>query len=135
MSFRLLGFGTGSSVPQQDKTMGDTTQKDTMITSRTKLRQIHEVTSSLSQSSDIKEVFEKIMESLLLHLRHMDAGAILLADDNTSRLTEVISRIREGRENNKGHVCKSIVNRVMREARALMITKKGPSHEETHQDS
>ena len=102
--------------------MGDITQEETMITSRKKLGHIHEVTTSLSQSSDIKELFEKIMDSLLLHLRHMDAGAILLADDNTSRLTEVISRIREGREHNKGRVCKSIVNRVMKEAKALMIT-------------
>jgi diguanylate cyclase (GGDEF)-like protein len=109
--------------------MGNTTQKETMITSHTRLRQIHEVTTSLSQSSDIKELFEKIMDSLLLHLRHMDEGAILLADDNTSRLTEVISRIREGRENNKGRVCKSIVNRVMKEARALMITNPGRKKE------
>jgi diguanylate cyclase (GGDEF)-like protein len=103
--------------------MGDTTQKESINTSRTKLRQIHEVTTSLCQSSDIKEVFEKIMDSLLLHLRHMDAGAILLADGNTSRLREVISRIRDGSKNNKRHVIQSIVNRVMKEARALMITK------------
>jgi len=102
--------------------MGDTTQKETIVTNCTTLRQIHDVTTSLFQSSDLKELFEKIMDSLLLHLRHMDAGAILLADDHTSRLTEVVSRIREGRENNKGHVCQSIVNRVMKEARALMIT-------------
>jgi diguanylate cyclase (GGDEF)-like protein len=101
--------------------MGDTTQKETMITSRTKLREIHEVTTSLSQSSDIKELFEEIMDSLLLPLKHMDAAAILMAGDNTSRLTEVISRIREGRENNKGQVCQSVVDRVMKEARALMI--------------
>jgi diguanylate cyclase (GGDEF)-like protein len=102
--------------------MGDTKQTETMITSRTKLRQIHEVTTSLCQSSDIKEVFEKIMDSLLLHLKHMDTGAILIADDNTTRLTEVISRVREGRKSNKRHVSQAIVNRVMQEARALMIT-------------
>jgi diguanylate cyclase (GGDEF)-like protein len=102
--------------------MGDTPQKEIIITSRTKLRQIHEVTTSLCQSSGIKEVFEKIMDSLLLHLKPMDTGAILIADDNTTRLTEVISRIREGRKSNKRHVSQAIVNRVMKEARALMIT-------------
>jgi diguanylate cyclase (GGDEF)-like protein len=39
-----------------------------MITSRAKLPQIDEVTTSLFQSTDIKEFFEEIMDSLLLHL-------------------------------------------------------------------
>ena len=102
--------------------MGNTTQKETIITSQPKLREMHEVTTSLFQSPDIEELLEKIMDPLLLHLKHMDTGAILLADDNTRNLTEVISRIREGRTNNKQHVSQAIVNRVMKEARALMIT-------------
>ena len=48
--------------------MGVTNQKETMITSGTKLRDFHELKSSLSQSLDIKEPFEEIMDSLLLHL-------------------------------------------------------------------
>lgn len=48
--------------------MGDTTQKETMITSRAKLPQIDEVITSLFQSTDNKEFFEEIMDSLLLHL-------------------------------------------------------------------
>lgn len=48
--------------------MGVTNQKETMITSGTKLREFHELTSSLSQSLDIKEPFEEIMDSLLLYL-------------------------------------------------------------------
>jgi diguanylate cyclase (GGDEF)-like protein len=102
--------------------MGNTTQKETIITSQPKLREMYEVTTSLFQSPDIEELLEKIMDPLLLHLKHMDTGAILLADDNTRNLTEVISRIREGRTNNKQHVSQAIVNRVMKEARALMIT-------------
>jgi diguanylate cyclase (GGDEF)-like protein len=102
--------------------MGNTTRKETIITSRTKLREIHEVTTSLFQSSDIKELSENIIDSLLLHLKHMDTGAILLTDDNTTHLTEVVSRMREGRRNKKQHVSQAIVNRVLKEARALMIT-------------
>jgi len=102
--------------------MDNPLQKATIMTNRTKLQQIHEITTSLVQLSDTREIYEKIMDSLFLCLNRMDAGAILLANDDTHRLTKVISRPRDRRKDNKVYPSRPIVDRVMKEAKALMIT-------------
>jgi diguanylate cyclase (GGDEF)-like protein len=109
--------------------MGNPLQETTIMTNRTKLQQIHEITTSLVQSSDTKEIYEKIMDSLFLCLNRMDAGAILLASDDTNRLTKVISRPRDRRKDSKVYPSRPIVDRVMKEAKALMITNSAQNKE------
>jgi len=109
--------------------MGNALQKTTMMTNRTKLQQIHEITTSLVQLSDTREIYEKIMDSLFLCLNRMDAGAILLANDDTHRLTKVISRPRDRRKDNKVQPSRPIVDRVMKEAKPLMITNAAQNKE------
>ena len=62
---------------------------------RTALRQIRDAKTSVARSLDIKERDEEIINSLLLFLKNMGGGAILLADDNTNKLTEVLTRLEE----------------------------------------
>lgn len=76
--------------------MGDTTQKETMITSRAKLPQIDEVTTSLFQSTDIKEFFEEIMDSLLLHLAEKARDELeTKVKERTLELMEANRKLRE----------------------------------------
>jgi len=76
--------------------MGVTTQKETMITSGTKLREFHELTSSLSQSLDIKELLGKIMDSLLLHLvEKARDGLQTRFEERTLELMEANRKLRE----------------------------------------
>jgi diguanylate cyclase (GGDEF)-like protein len=104
-------------------------RENTIIINRTALPQIHDVKTSVAQSSDIKESYEEIINSLLLYLKVMGGGAIILADDNTNKLTEVITRVEDRRNNNKRHPIRSIVNRAMKDAKDLMITTGGGKKE------
>jgi diguanylate cyclase (GGDEF)-like protein len=104
-------------------------REDTIVINRTALPQICDVKTSATQSLDIKESYEEIINSLLLYLKGMGGGAIILADDNTNKLTEVITRVEDRRNNNKRHSIRSIVNRAMKDAKVLMITTGGGEKE------
>ncbi|MFC1891747.1 PAS domain S-box protein, partial [Thermodesulfobacteriota bacterium] len=95
--------------------------KSTITTNRKRLEQIHEVSTALSQSLEVDEICEKIMDSLFYCLKKMDSGIVLLVDSNTGILEKRISRSREGNEDIKVSYSQTIVDRVMREGKAMMM--------------
>jgi diguanylate cyclase (GGDEF)-like protein len=99
----------------------DSAHSDTLMTNRRKLQQIHEITSSLVQSLEIEEVFEKIVNSLFLYFKNMDAGAIFLIDEETGKLKKAVSKVRDKARNTKFHFSSSVVKRAIDEAKAIMI--------------
>ena len=99
--------------------------ENTMIINRKAFPQIHDVKTSVTQSLDIKDSYEEIVNSLLLYLKQMREGAIILADDKTNKLTEAITRLEDRRNNNKRYSIRPIINRAMKEDKALMITTRG----------
>jgi len=55
----------------------------------------------------------------------MGGGPIVLADDKTNKLIEAITRVEDRRNNNKRYSIRPIINRAMKEDKALMITTGG----------
>lgn len=94
--------------------------KDRRITNRDKLELIYEMSTLLMQTLDINQICERILDSLFDSLRRIDSGVILLAEGGGLR--EVIARSREGRESIHMNYSRTIVNRVMREGRAVMMS-------------
>jgi len=105
--------------------MGDHMSENTLIINRTGFPKIHDVKTSVAQSLDIKESYEEIVNSLLLYLKQMGGGPIILTDDNTNKLTEAITRVEDRRNNNKRYCIRPIINRAMKEDKALIITTRG----------
>lgn len=99
----------------------DAAQGDTLMTNRRKLQQIHEITTSLIQSRDPKEVFSKIVDSLFLYFKRIDAGAILLLDEKTGKMKKAISKVRDRARNSKFYFSTSVVKRAIEESKAIMI--------------
>ncbi|MBL7177341.1 MAG: FHA domain-containing protein [Desulfobacteraceae bacterium] len=106
---------------QTDERGADLLYKDTRITDRNKLELIYEVSTVLMQSLDIDELCEKIMDSLFYCLQRIDSGAILLFDHNTEELKEIISKSRKNRKNTQIDYSRTIVDRVIREGKAVMM--------------
>jgi diguanylate cyclase (GGDEF)-like protein len=75
--------------------MEDAMRENTMIIKRTALPKIRDAKTPAAPSLDIQERDEETINSLLLFLKKMGRGAILLADDDTNRLAEVITRLEE----------------------------------------
>ena len=99
----------------------DSAHGDTLMTNRRKLQQIHEITTSLTQSLDLKEVFSKIVDSLFLYFKRIDAGAILLIDGKTGKMKKAISKVRDKAKTSKFYLSSSVVKRAIEEAKAIMI--------------
>ena len=109
--------------------------KSTLTTNRRRLEKIHEVSTVLSQSLDIDEICEKIMDSLFYCLKEMDSGIVLLVDSNTRELDERISRSRDSNQNIKVSYSRTIVNRVIREGKALIMADTRHEDQEELSDS
>jgi PAS domain S-box-containing protein len=96
--------------------------KDRRITTRRNLELIYELSTLLMQLSDINEICEKIMDSLFSTLNKIDAGTILWVDGKTGEQQQIISRSRDNQENIKFNYSRTIVNRVMREGKAIIMS-------------
>ena len=110
----LLGSG-----PESD---GKSIFDDTLMTNRRKLQQIFEISKSLTQSLDIKEVYEKILDSLFLHFKKLEAGTILLRDEGSGTFSQVASKIRDKCRSKGLCISRSIVRQAIEQLKAVMIT-------------
>jgi len=95
--------------------------KDRRITKREDLETIHEISTTLMQSLDINEICEKIMETLFSYFKRIDSGAILLMDHKTGQLKKTIARSRSKEKGIKFNYSRTIVNRVIRDCKAIIM--------------
>jgi signal transduction histidine kinase len=114
----------------KDKGQKNLIYKDRRFTSRRNLELIYEVSTVLMRSSKIEDVCNKIMDSLFSHLKRIDSGAILWIDGETGELAEIASRSRSNQESIKISHSRTIVNRVIREGKAVLISDISSESEE-----
>jgi signal transduction histidine kinase/pSer/pThr/pTyr-binding forkhead associated (FHA) protein len=96
--------------------------KDRRITNRRNLEVVYEVSALLMQTFDIDDICEKIMKTLFSHFKRINSGAILLIDDKTGDLKVITARSRNSKKPIKSHYSRTIVNRVIREGRAVVMS-------------
>ena len=95
--------------------------KDKRITNRKNLEMIYEVSTLLMQSLDINGICEKIMECLFDYFKKIDSGTILFVN-NEGEFEKIISRTRNNKKNIKMDYSRTIVERVIKERKAIMIS-------------
>ena len=95
--------------------------QDRPMTSEKNMELINRVSRLLMQSSDINDVLSKILESILNLLTRIDRGVIILTDDKTGKVLDVIIRSRKGANKSVRLYSRTVVNRVMREKKAIMM--------------
>jgi diguanylate cyclase (GGDEF)-like protein len=100
----------------------DRLEKDTLFTDKKKLEQIYQLALGLGHSAGVEETCGKIMDSLLLFLKRIDGGAILLLDEKSGELKEVVSRVRDQDGDGVPPFSRTIVRRVFDQAKAIMIS-------------
>jgi diguanylate cyclase (GGDEF)-like protein len=105
--------------------MGDQMNENAMIINPIAFLKIHNPKTSVPQSPGVKESYEAIVGSLLLYLKQVGGGAITPADDSSTKVTEVITRIEIERNNNKQSPVRPIVNCSMKEDKALKTSAGG----------
>ena len=96
--------------------------KDRRITDRERLETIYEVSTLLMQSLDIDEIGEKILDSVFSCIQSIDSAALLLVDQETGDFRQVSARSREHGKTFEMTYSRTIVNRVILEGKALMMS-------------
>jgi GAF domain-containing protein len=74
------------------------------------------------ESSDISETLEKILDYILDHLKRIDRGVIILIDNETGEISEVMSRLRKPADDTSMMFSRPVVDRVIREGKAVIIS-------------
>jgi PAS domain S-box-containing protein len=110
-------------------------QDNRRISDQRHLELIHEVSTTLMHSLRIDEIAEKIMDSIFSCLKRIDSGAILLFERETGQLNEIIVKSNEDREEVIFNYSRTIVNRVIREGKAVMMSDTSKEEREDLSDS
>ncbi len=94
---------------------------DRPMTNPSNLQLIYRVSHVLTESLNIHEILEKIMNCLFESLSRLDRCAILLLDDDKGDVSEIISRSRQQPAETKIEYSRSIVDRVIREGLPILV--------------
>lgn len=105
------------------------------MTSPRNLELIYRVSHVLTESLNIHEILEKIMDCLFESLSRLDRCAILLLDDDKGKVSEIISRSRRQPAETKIEYSRSIVDRVIREGLPILVQDTSNEHEIELSDS
>lgn len=109
--------------------------KDRPMTNPKNLQLIYKISNVLMESFDINDVLKKCMEYLFECMKRIDRGAILLCDDSTGDVSEIIARSRDQSKETAIEYSKTIVNRVIRDGRPVSMSDTNSEKEVDLSDS
>lgn len=101
--------------------LGSGPYRDRPLTNLKNLQLMYKVSNALTQSLDINDILEKVMEYLFDCLKRIDRGAVLLLDGDTGRLSETIARSRQDGKHTSIDYSRTIVNRVIKEGKPVTM--------------
>jgi signal transduction histidine kinase/ActR/RegA family two-component response regulator len=102
--------------------LNDTAEMDRPKTSLRNLQLIYNVSRVLMQSLDINEIFERILDYIFDLLKRIDRGAILLVDERTGKISEVVSRAKGTVREADRTYSRTVVSKVTQEGKAVIMS-------------
>lgn len=105
---------------------GEDGLKPSMFTDRRakqkkELELIYDISVELMGSLDLNELCEKVLVSIFGLLKRIESGFVFLADSESGRLKKIASRFREEKKADGPRYSRSLVRRVMKEGKAVMM--------------
>jgi diguanylate cyclase (GGDEF)-like protein len=82
---------------------------------------IYDISVELMGSLDLTGLCEKILDSIFGLLKRIEIGFVFLVDPKSRRLKKIASRFREGNRTGASGYSRSLVRRVMKEGKAVMM--------------
>jgi signal transduction histidine kinase/CheY-like chemotaxis protein len=99
----------------------DATQEPRPMTQFKNMEFLYKVSMVLMGSLDVNEIFQKIMDHMFDLLRRIDRGAILLIDNKTGKLKQIIARSKYGIGKSKLNYSRTVVNKVIEQGKPVMM--------------
>ena len=86
------------------------------------LELIYKVSNILTESLDVGEISEKILDNLFELLKRIDRGVLILVDPETGEVKKTITRMnkKRGKKTPEGY-CREVVDQVLESKKAIMI--------------
>jgi len=123
----VAGEGATTGIFTQDRRRPHTTTKN--------LELIYKVSNVLMQSLDIDEILEKILDYIFDLLKRIDRGAILLVNNETGELEEIIGRSKFSSGKAIINYSRSIVDKVMKDGRPITMSDLAQKNSGSFSDS
>jgi pSer/pThr/pTyr-binding forkhead associated (FHA) protein/PAS domain-containing protein len=111
-----------SLLDQPEEIRENALYRDRRITDRDKLEKIYEISTLLMQSLEIEEIAEKMIDSIFSCLESIDSAALLLVDPQTKEYNQVAAHSRDSMQDMQMSHSRTIVQRVMNEGKAVMMS-------------
>ena len=102
--------------------LNDTAEMDRPKASLRNLQLMYNVSRVLMQSLDINQIFEKILDYIFDLLKRIDRGAILLVDERTGKISEMVSRSKDTFKESERIYSRTVVNKVLQEGKAVIMS-------------
>lgn len=107
--------------PPGDDGLKKSTLNDRRAKQKKELELIYEISVELMKTLDLKELCEKVLESIIGLLKRIDSGFVFLFDPESGKLKKVAGRFRERNRKEGPGYSRSLVRRVMKEGKAVMM--------------
>jgi diguanylate cyclase (GGDEF)-like protein len=109
--------------------------KERRTRNRENVELIYNMCLTLMQSLEVKEICEKVVDSLFYCMKRIDSAHILLLEEGNEEPRETTVRWRKGVGSPKPRYSRTIVNRVLVERKAIMMPDTSLEDEDTLSDS
>ncbi|MEW6663652.1 MAG: FHA domain-containing protein [Thermodesulfobacteriota bacterium] len=97
------------------------TAQDRPLTTRRNMDLLRKVSEVFTQSLDLNEVLNRILDHIFEFFTRIERGAIILTDQETGEISVVVSRAREGVQKGGEKYCSDIVEQVLEEGKGIMF--------------
>ncbi len=93
----------------------------TRLSSRKKLETLYQAIATLLESIDLREICERIIQSVFANFKYVDAAVVLIKDEEASDLKEMAFRVRRQSDRPGLGYSRTVVAKVMKEGKAVMV--------------
>ncbi|MBW2027652.1 MAG: FHA domain-containing protein [Deltaproteobacteria bacterium] len=109
------------SLPEEMEQEGKVLVQDRPMTHKKNMELISKVAAILEQSLNLNQTLESILQSILDLLIRIDRGFFILVDKQTGKISNIISIFSKQREHKVGRFSRSIVGRVIKEKKPVIM--------------
>ena len=115
-------LGTADPVDDISETAEFKIYKDRPMTTPKNLELIYKVSNVLLQSLDLNEILEKVLDYIFDLFKRIDRGVIILIDSRTGQINGVVSRSSKSGDQAGMMYSRTIVNRVLKDGKPIVMT-------------
>jgi diguanylate cyclase (GGDEF)-like protein len=95
--------------------------RDRRAKDKKELELIYDICVGLLGSLELRELCEKVLDPIFACLKRIESGFVFLVEPESGKLKKIASRFREGHQKDEPRYSRSLVRRVMKEGKAVMM--------------